>query len=239
MYEPGRLEDDYREPFEAWQASPSPATAGHLLRKLKPVIQTGLRNYVGRDISPTLQGRAKQLTLDAIGTYDPHRAKLSTHVINNLQSLRRAARQERQVLSVPEGQSIDAGYLQSAQTVLEDRFGRSPSTQELSDYTGMSGRRIGRIRGLKSPMSEGSVSGPGTEPPAVQYDRSRLLMEAVYEGASANDQRVMEWTLGLHGQPKLTNAQIALKLGVTPGAVSQRKAKLQQHIDSLTMAKVI
>ena len=38
----------------------------------------------------------------------------------------------------------------------------------------------------------------------------------------------MEWSLGLHGREKLSNKEIANKLLRSPGAISQRKAKIQQ-----------
>jgi DNA-binding NarL/FixJ family response regulator len=41
----------------------------------------------------------------------------------------------------------------------------------------------------------------------------------------------MEHTLGLHGKKVLSNQEIARKLRLTPGAVSQRKATIQQLLN--------
>lgn len=37
--------------------------------------------------------------------------------------------------------------------------------------------------------------------------------------------------MGLHGKPILQNQAIAAKLGISPGAVSQRKARIQAKLD--------
>jgi DNA-binding NarL/FixJ family response regulator len=42
---------------------------------------------------------------------------------------------------------------------------------------------------------------------------------------------ILEHALGLHGKPVLQNQQIAKKLRLSPGAVSQRKAKIQAKLN--------
>jgi IS30 family transposase len=41
----------------------------------------------------------------------------------------------------------------------------------------------------------------------------------------------MELTLGMFGNKKHSNAEIAQKLGRSPGAITQRKIKIQQLLD--------
>ena len=53
----------------------------------------------------------------------------------------------------------------------------------------------------------------------------------VYQGLSPLDQRVMELTLGMRGNKKLSNQEIAAKLNRSPGAITQRKTKIQQLLD--------
>jgi hypothetical protein len=45
------------------------------------------------------------------------------------------------------------------------------------------------------------------------------------------NQKIMEHSLGLHGQPRLPNHEIAKLLRLSPGAISQRKARIQQTLD--------
>jgi DNA-binding NarL/FixJ family response regulator len=41
----------------------------------------------------------------------------------------------------------------------------------------------------------------------------------------------MEHTLGMNNKKVLSNQEIARKLGLSPGAISQRKARIQQLLD--------
>ena len=57
----------------------------------------------------------------------------------------------------------------------------------------------------------------------------------VYYDLDDTNQSIMEYTLGLHGAPVLENREIANRLGITAGAVSQRKAKIQAMLDEQFM----
>jgi len=234
-----QLESDFSQEFTAWQTTPTPQTTGQLLRKLQPTIDRGIRANVGPRVSPVLRSQARKLTLSALDTYEPHRAKLGTHVTNHLKGLRRAARQQRQVLRMPERVSLDQTFLLDAEEELQDKLGYEPSATELADHTGISKDRIRYVRGFRHPVAEGSllaatVSGEDAGfAPAVTQDDTPLVLEATYNDLGTTNQKIMDWTLGLHGVPKLSNQAIASRLGLTPGAVSQRKAVIQKQINDM------
>jgi hypothetical protein len=54
----------------------------------------------------------------------------------------------------------------------------------------------------------------------------------VYDDRKPVDQNIMEWSIGWNGNRTMSNQDIVRKLKLTPGAVGQRKAKIQQMIDS-------
>jgi DNA-directed RNA polymerase specialized sigma subunit len=41
----------------------------------------------------------------------------------------------------------------------------------------------------------------------------------------------MEHTLGLNGKKVLANTEVAKRLSISPGAVSQRKSRIQSRLD--------
>ena len=235
-----KLEDDYAQEFTAWQKQPNPQTTGQLLRKLQPVIDRGVRAHVGPKPSPVLRSRARRVTLDALNTYDPQQARLSTHVTNHLMGLRRIARRQQQVLRVPERVSLDQQFLANAEAELHDKLGREPTPGELADHTGVSRDRINYVRKFRPPVAEGSLlasmeTGPEESAflPAVKQDTTSVLLEAVYGDLEGTGQKIMDWTLGLHGSKPISNQDIAKRLRLTPGAVSQRKAQIQRRIDEM------
>lgn len=237
---PSQLENEYAQEFDAWKSTPTPQTTGQLLRKLQPVIDRGVQANVGPRPSPVLRSRARRLTLDALNTYDPNRARLSTHITNHLKGLRRISRQQSQVVSIPERVSLDRHYLSNSEQELQDKLGREPTPLELADHTGISVARINYVRKFRPPVAEGSLlaameTGPEESAflPAVEHDNTPVLLEAVYRDLDGTSQKIMDWTLGLHGSTPLSNQEIARKLKLTPGAVSQRKALIQRRIGEL------
>ena len=131
------LEPDFEPHYNAWKQTPNPQTSGALLKAVDPVLTSALRSYGGQN-SPTMKSKARIMALDAMGRYDPSRSKLRTHLMSQLQSLRRSSAKESQILSVPEQVGLDLGHLRESENFLKDQLGRDPSDVELADHTGLS-----------------------------------------------------------------------------------------------------
>lgn len=235
-----RLEPDLAADFDAWRRKPTPASSSAMLAKLQPVINRGLQTYIGSNVSPNLRAKAKQLTLQALKTYDPTKAKLSTHVINHLQGLRRASRRAQQVLQVPERVSYDQALVHEMTAQLRDEIGREPSAVELADATGLSVKRLQYLAQFQRPVAEGSLNAMVNEEgesggfsPAVVGSPTHIYLETLYHDLDGTNQKILEWSTGLHGSKILPNQVIAKKLNLSPGAVSQRRALLQGRLDEL------
>lgn len=236
------LEPEFAEPFTQWQAKPTPETTTVLLNSVKPVIDKSVTAFAGSGASPLLRSRARQIALKAFKTYDPMQARLSTHLANHLRGLNRVSRQQNQILAIPERMSMDAGMLHQKEIEIEDTLGRPPSSSELADATGLSLRRIAKLRQMRAPVAEGTIMAATTGPesagilPAVQSSGStgsNALADLIYDDLDGPNQVILEHSLGLHGKPVMANKDIARKLGVSPGAISQRKALIQRRMDEL------
>lgn len=230
------LEPEFEKPYSFWQKDPTPENTDNLLKAINPVLTAAIRTYGGKG-SPTLQSRAKVLALDAIKRYDPTKAKLRTHLMFQLQGLRRYSAKETQILSIPEQIALDLNNLREAENQLRDDLGRDPSDSEISDYTGLTKKRLEYIRKVRPSYSEGFFIRPGDEgedqfsPAVKQRNNVKQWHEFVYNDLSNIDRVIMEYTFGMHGKPVLANKDIAKKLNLSPGAVSQRKAKIQSLLD--------
>lgn len=233
----GKLEPLYTTNYQAWQTTPSPATRAALIRQAQPAIDQAVFSAAGRQASPNVHSRARILAAKALDSYDPQRGTLKTHLLSQLRSLQRAVGQEQQIIAIPEQFALDRAGLRRSADTLAEQLGREPSTAELADHTGLSLRRIGHLRRYRPPTASGSILDEAGEvyEPAAQLPgaaaQEDAWMELVYHDAGPSDQLILEHTLGLHGQPILENQALAAKLGVSPGAVSQRKAKLQGLLD--------
>jgi DNA-directed RNA polymerase specialized sigma subunit len=238
MNEDWQLEPEYHAPFTAWQQNPNTTTTGAMLTAMKPIISSAVKTYAGSTPSPTMQSRAKLLAVEGLKRYDPTRAKLKTHLMSHMQGLRRFANREDQIMRVPERVGLDNYHLVQAENELQDRLGREASTPELADHTGLSARRIGYIRQASPGLSEGQMmpegddeNAMGTGPGVVDSPGQSHILNYVYHDLHPTDQLIMEHTMGMNGRRKIGKKQIATKLRLSPGAISQRAARIQQKLD--------
>lgn len=229
------LEEQHRDAYGRFAKDPSPASKAAFLKHLKPVIDSAINAHVGQS-SPLLVSRARKMVLDAMKTYDPKRGRLQTHLFNQLQSLKRANRQLSTVVKVPERVAIDRYHLERYTKDLTDELGREPTDVELADRTGFSAKRIAKVRSYAPAVAEGTLTAASEGNVYGQIDevgsrRKSMWQELVYDDLSPQDQKIMEWTLGLNNRRVLSNMEIARKLGKSPGLVSQRKKHIQSLLD--------
>lgn len=241
-----QIEPELFEPFKTWKEAPSPENASILVQHLKPIIDSALTAYGGGPGSRTLSSRAKQLAITSLQTYDPKKGTIRTHLLSNLRGLHRAAAAEQNIIQMPEQVALDRQVLQEAEKALTLELGHEPSTAQLADYTGLPIKRITYVRQAVLPAAMGGATAatadsddefdlardaaaiiPGQEDPAFH-----AWVEFIYPDLSPRDQVILDYSLGLHGRRRLSPSQIAKKLGITPGAVSQRLQRLQETLDA-------
>lgn len=234
----GKLEPDYTDSYQAWQTDPTPQTRTAMLKHVQPVLDQAVLSAAGRNPSPNIRSRAKLMAAKSLDSYDPTRGPLRNHLLSQLRGLQRHVGQEQNIIAVPEQLSLDRVGLRTATEALTDRLGREPSTAELADHTGLSLRRIGHIRSYRPAVAAGSIldeTGEVYSPAsALPGDNTAddAWAELVYYDLSPTDQTIMGHTLGMHGLPPLQNQELATRLSLSPGAISQRKAKIQAMLDS-------
>ena len=224
------LEDEYKDVYERWKSSGGVEENAEILEKLSPVIDKGVQIYGGAPSALT-RSRARRLALQGLSSYDRQRSRLQSHLINHMQGLQRISRQQHNVINVPERVMLDNQKLSRHTQDLTDKLGREPTDSELADKAGVSLKRIKYVREWQPGMTTGQISSidPMASPGAASDQKAHeAWLEIVYDGLDPIDKKIMEFSLGMHGRPQLGNAEIAARLKRTPGAISQRKAKIQQ-----------
>jgi RNA polymerase primary sigma factor len=233
-------ENDFNHQFAEWTKTPTPESNVKILSAVQPTIDTALSSYVGKNPSPIMQSRAKLMALNALKTYDPQRGNVRTHLLSQLQSLRRLAAKEQNIISIPEQVGLDFQKLESAENELRDKLNRDPADDEVADYTGLSVRRIRKIRSFNQPVAEGMTqvtADPDSSPteiastlPGANFSTDAWI-NFVYDDLTPTDKLIMDMTLGRNGRRRASTQEIARRLNITPGAVSQRAAKIQAMLD--------
>lgn len=237
---PNGVGDDFEPTFQAWQKTRTPETNTKLLSTLQPVIDTAVSSYAGGNMSPTIKTRARLMALKAMDSYDPKKGNVRTHLLSQLQGLRRLSAREQNIIAIPEQVGLDFQRLSESENELQDRLGRDPTDDELADHTNLSLRRIRKIRAFHQPIPESATVVEGedenndggvasTVPGATRAHDA--WMDFVYGDLSPVDKLVMDMTLGRNGRRRASTQEIARRLNITPGAVSQRAAKIQAMLD--------
>jgi len=236
-----KLEEEYRAPYINYKTYPSPTTTGQLLRAVDPVIQSGMKAYAGKNSNKILKSSAKKIALQAFSSYDPTQGTLKNHLLTNLQGLQRQAAKQTQMIHVPERVALEKQTLDQVEREMRDELSREPSSLEIADRTGLSLKRQKYIRGYAPGFAQGQFAamtageeGDGVDPAVVQANPIVAKAELIYHDLDPVNQTILEYGFGMHGRQRLPVGQIARKLNITPGAISQRSAKIQAMLDELS-----
>lgn len=228
-----RLEQDYAEPYQAWKADGNPKTMSALLKSVNPVIDSAVRPLGD---SPILRSRAKQIAIKAFQNYDPAKASIRTHLMNQFQGLRRYSAQQASPIRVPERVALHKRTVDRETANFMDEFGRDPTDGELAARIGIPAARIRHVRQWRPAVSEARAAGPEGDGPAVlgQDNTARAIaQEFVYSSLTANDQLIFDFATGSNGRQPLKGREIAARLGITPSAVSQRLAAIEGRFNQI------
>jgi DNA-directed RNA polymerase specialized sigma subunit len=220
--------------WQTWQQQQDDESMRQVLRAADGTINAGIKSYAPNS-TPAMRSRAKILTRRAIQTYDPNKGtKLKTHIMNNLQPLRRES-MAYNTLHTPERVRMDLYAVNQKREAFEMEHGRAPSDEELADFTGLSKKRINHIRMYdKRPVFETALQaqseGDKRSMPGV-IPEDDLWTEFVYEGLSSSDQRIYDMKTGYGGSKDPQSvSEIARELNMSPSAVSQRLAKIDMEL---------
>lgn len=219
--------------YDEWVNDPTPENLAKVVDVLQPTINSEVQRYTGP--KPLLRARGKSLAIKAIRTYDPAQgAKLRSWVVTQLQPLSRYGQQLRPV-SAPEAAIRQAAEVNRVQTEMSDELGRDPSDTELADKTGISAKRIKKLRTMVVPSVNEGVFEPNAErdatlPGTVLANKTDLAEDMVYDSLSDRDKAIYDMKTGKHGKTAISNQLIAKRLGVTPALVSQRSRQIAEQI---------
>lgn len=230
------LEDEYREPYDAFKKANSPEGNAAFLKTIHPIIGDAINAHVGQS-NPLLVSQARRMALNAARNYDPKRSRLKTHLFNQLQGLKRVNRSQTQILKVPERVALDKYHLDNFNQELIDKLAREPTDEELANHSGMSLKRIAKVRSYNPAVAEGTLEAAtptqevlgGVRDP--RKERMSMWQQIVYDDLSPTDKMIMEHTLGMNGRKPMANQDIAKKLNRSPGLISQRKKFIQSMLD--------
>lgn len=229
--------------YAAWSANPSADGLRAVVDAHDADVTSALKAYAPQHAdNPVVRQRARLMAADAIRAYRPGgEAKLGTHIHSQLQALRRVAPRVTDPLPKPERLAIESAQIDTHRTALKDSLGREPSIDELAEYAGYDPNKLRRVLSRNRAVvpesyidNTGDVEDNAEVMPGVRKKSVEAVWaDYVYHDLSDVDKVIFQHRTGYGGNPVLSNEDIARKLRLSPGAISQRANRIQAKLNSL------
>lgn len=232
------IEKNYAPLYEAYMQAKVEANRVALMKELDPIIQQSVIAAGGDVSNPVTMAKARMMALAGLKSYDPSKATLKNFMYSHLRGLNRALGTANNIIQTPETVVLDRNKIMRAENELFDELGRFPNTNEVANYTGLSTKRIAKLRKANVPLTEGQVDtvlGEANDPDAKRLGdttKDDAWMEYVYDSVDDRQKAVMENLYGMHGNDPIPAKDVAKKLKITAAAVSQHRKKIDEMLNS-------
>lgn len=215
--------------WNKWKQTGAREDLGALFTRMEPVIQKEVSRWASGPVArPVLNLEAKKISLNAFNSFDPNKARLNTHLTNNLKGLSRIVYTHTNPARMPEHQVLKLNTFMSAKQQLEEELGREPTTQEMGESLAWSNREVDRYQGqLRTGYSTSQPLPPGFD----RFDADKVFLEFVYNDLVDQDKIVFEHTTGYGGKPILSAADLIKKTNMTQGQISHSKRRIKKLVE--------
>jgi DNA-directed RNA polymerase specialized sigma subunit len=221
------------ELWKRWKISKNQYELSELIKSFQPLINKEVNKYSGNLDRNLYYAEALKLFMQALESYDPNRgAALATHITSYMNKLYRFNLTYQNVGRIrSERRPLQITAYHNTMTVLEDKFGRPPTTNEVAEEMQLPHKEVARIRkDLRKDLSldetfDSVGLGPKSNP---MYDR---MMQIYHFETTPEEKLVLEYLQGIGGKPIVSsNIDIAKRLNMTPNRVSKMRTKLYKKI---------
>ena len=215
--------------WNKWKTSGSREDLGTLFNRMEPVIQKEVSRWASGPVArPVLNLEAKKISLNAFKNFDPNKARLNTHLTNNLKGLSRIVYTHTNPARMPEHQVLKLSTFTSSKQALEEQLGREPTSQEISEELAWSPGEVERYQGqLRTGYSTSQPLPPGFD----RFDADKVFLDFVYNDLVDQDKAVFEHTTGYGGKRILSASELMKKTKMTQGQISHSKRRIRKMVE--------
>lgn len=205
-----------------------------LLKSLDSLLKKNVSKYVNSGLPrESLETEARFLAAKAFESYNPEKAQLNTHVTNHLKHLQRFVIEYQNIAKIPENRAIQISKFQNIRANLSERLNREPNTIELAEELHWSPAEVERM------VSENRKDLTMISGEDIFYEDQFRAQDAtleaiwfVYYDVDNEDRKILEYTFGLFGNPKLSVSDIAQKLNKPESYILKHYKDLADKINS-------
>jgi DNA-directed RNA polymerase specialized sigma subunit len=202
--------------WKKWKKTKDPAHLNALITSMDPFLQSNVNKFSTAPLPRTaLESQARLLAVKALQTYDPSKGtQINTHVGHELKHLNRYVIEYQNVGKIPENRGIAISKFQNIKSNLTEDLGREPTITELADALMWSPAEVER---MQTELRSDILIQQGKDEAFFDTtfnptDRTKDIVQFVYYQAGPDEKKVLEYTFGIGGNPKLTPAEMAIRM---------------------------
>lgn len=219
------------ELYLKWKDTGSKRDMGNLLDHLGGLIHSEVNKSKGTLPVAALNAEALNWAVKGIQTYDPSKGtKLSTHVANYIQKVKRLNYTYQNAVRLPENQGLEFHDYNKAKTQLGEELNREPTNDELAERLGWSKAYTTKYTGRLYADHLESMSEKPVE--YAQFNYNAIKMEYIRNHLTPDE--IFIWDSANEG--KLSASEVADKLGVNINRYNYLKKKLVDKVSDLIKA---
>lgn len=217
--------------WKTWKESSDHQKPQHLMPLLKayePVFNRKANEWSrgARAVQPAaFHAELQKQFINALHSYDPERAALSTHVEMRLQKAKRFVGTHQNLAYIPEGQARFIGPIMKARDELNEQLGRDPTHDEIADHLGMTPKKVEQIS--KSLKKDIPASMLVSDPTAQASSREREVLDLLQFNLSPDEKQIFDYIFGRNGMSVITSTNdLAKKVGKSAPQISRLKTSI-------------
>lgn len=213
------------EMWRTWNRTKSMMDLEALMHQMMPVIRNEVSRY-SNVVSPMLlEAEAKVLAKKAFETYSPTAGtQLNTHLVNQLQKLKRMVYERQSTARVPEHLRLTYNRYRKAVVDLEDRHGAPPSLDHVADHLGLP---HAKLQHLISTVEKRELLESGEGPSFQGHHDDNDKIELAYHDMTQLQRDIFDYRTGSHGKKELPNPEILTKLNLPQWQLSAELVKIR------------
>lgn len=219
------------EMWHAWdQSGRQPELLRPLVDSLQPLVKHRSRIFENkvRDIPPpVIQSEFRKQLVGALETFDPNKGKMNTYITNRLMKANRFINTYQNPARIVETRIYKITELKNAEDRLQQKLGRTPTAQEISDHMQMP---VSDVTSLQKEMRSAYPAGRfgQADPASFTPSRAKEVMRLLPMELSPEENSVFERVYGTKGNREMSTGDIARELNMSAPKVSRLKLSIAQ-----------
>lgn len=222
--------------WKRWKETGDVNFRNELLDSMEPLIKQNVNKYRSAPI-PTyaLESAAREMVAESFDTYDPSKAQLNTHAVNNMKHLQRYVIKYQNVGTIPENRATKITRYRNVKQDFIDKNLREPTLAELADELDWSLKEVERMEleqrndlNLRENKEDSFFD--------FTFEEDDSLKDAahfVWFDEDPKGKKIIEHTFGLNSKPKLTTKELAKDLNMSEPAVRKKARDIGSKINDV------